>query len=210
MARRPWIAAFNAQYALGIDGISLPLIVLTALVTLLALGASWKIEESVRGYLVLILLLETGVIGAFLALDFFLFYVGYELMLLPMYALIGLWGGQRRKYAALKFVIYTLFGGVCLLVAMIALYSVNVRDFVDQEVVSQRAKELAKADFGVTPAESQIKEAVDRVEVHTFDFVTLSKAGRAVSLILSGQEDRLIAKDEGERGAAAKPMIPQR
>jgi NADH-quinone oxidoreductase subunit M len=194
VARRPWIAAFNAQYALGVDGISLPLIVLTALVTLLALGASWKIEESVRGYLVLILLLETGVIGAFLALDFFLFYVGYELMLFPMYALIGLWGGQRRKYAALKFVIYTLLGGVCLLVAMIALYSVNVRDFVDQEVVSQRAKEVAKADFGVTPTELQIKEAVDRVEVHTFDFVTLSKAGRAVSLILSGQEDRLVAK----------------
>ncbi len=111
VARRPWVARFDIQYALGVDGISLPLVVLTALVTLLAVVASWKIEESVRGYLVLLLLLETGVIGAFLALDFFLFYVGYELMLLPMYALIGLWGGQRRKYAALKFVIYTLLGG---------------------------------------------------------------------------------------------------
>ena len=92
VARRPWIALFNAQFALGVDGISLPLVVLTAFVTLLSIVASWRIEESVRGYLALMLLLETGVIGAFLALDFFLFYVGYELMLIPMYVLIGLWG----------------------------------------------------------------------------------------------------------------------
>ncbi len=88
---------FDIQFALGVDGISLPLVVLTALVTLLAVVASWKNVESVRGYLALLLLLETGVIGAFLALDFFLFYVFYELMLLPMYVLIGLWGGGRPE-----------------------------------------------------------------------------------------------------------------
>jgi NADH-quinone oxidoreductase subunit M len=189
VARRPWIALFNAQFALGVDGISLPLVVLTALVTLLAVVASWRIEESVRGYLAMLLLLETGVIGAFLALDFFLFYVGYELMLIPMYVLIGLWGGQRRKYAALKFVIYTLLGGVCLLVAMIALYFVNARDFVDQAEVKQRTLDFHKQNPLLTP-----QEAAGRVEVHTFDFVTLSKVGRAVSLILSGQEDRLQVK----------------
>ena len=194
VARRPWVKPFDIQYALGVDGISLPLVVLTALVTLLAVVASWKINESVRGYLALVLLLETGVLLAFLALDFFLFYVGYELMLLPMYVLIGLWGGQRRKYAALKFVIYTLLGGVCLLVAMIALYSVNVRDFVDQEEVKQRAVEAAKAQFGPHPAPAQVAEALKNVEVHTFDFVTLAKAGRAAALIISGQEDRLVAK----------------
>src|SRR5688572_924 len=189
VARRPWIALFNAQFALGVDGISLPLVVLTAIVCLLAIVASWRIEESVRGYLAMLLLLETGVILAFLALDFFLFYVGYELMLIPMYVLIGLWGGQRRKYAALKFVIYTLLGGVCLLVAMIALYFVNVRDFVDQAEVQQRALDMQKQYPQLTP-----KEVADRVEVHTFDFVTLSKAGRAVALVLSGQEDRLQVK----------------
>ena len=189
VARRPWIAVFNVQYALGVDGISLPLVVLTALVTLLAIVASWKNEESVRGYLALLLLLETGVIGAFLALDFFLFYVSYELMLLPMYILIGFWGGQRRKYAALKFVIYTLLGGVCLLVAMIALYSANVRDFVDQEDVNQRAFDYQKSNPQFT-----LEDARARVEVHTFDFVTLAKTGRAVSLVLSGQEDRLAVK----------------
>ena len=207
VARRPWIALFNIQFALGADGISLPLVVLTALITLLALVASWKIEQSVRGFLMLMLLLETGVIGAFLALDFFLFYVGYELMLLPMYILIGLWGGTRRKYAALKFVIYTLLGGVCLLVAMLALYSVNVRDFVDQEDVKQRAAELAKLEHGSTVTPAQIEVAKEKVEVHTFDFVTLSKCGRAVALVLSGQEGRLATKTEviEEPKAASDP-----
>jgi len=199
IARRPWIPRFDIQYALGVDGISLPLVVLTAIVTLLAVVASWKIEESVRGYLALLLILETGVIGAFLALDFFLFYVGYELMLLPMYVLIGLWGGQRRKYAALKFVVYTLLGGVCLLVAMIALYSANVRDFVDQAEVTRRLEDFQKLNPQYTTAEAR-----ERVEVHTFDFVTLAKVGRAVSLVLSGQEDRLAVKtsvsEEPSRG----------
>lgn len=189
VARRPWIPLFDIQYALGVDGISLPLVVLTALVTLLAVVASWKIEGSVRGYLVMLLLLESGVIGAFLALDFVLFYFGYELMLVPMYVLIGLWGGQRRKYAALKFVIYTMLGGVCLLVAMLALYSANVRDFVDQEEVKQRALGFQKANPQYTA-----EEARNRVEVHTFDLVTLAKMGRAVSLVLSGQEERLAVK----------------
>ncbi|MBY0460901.1 MAG: NADH-quinone oxidoreductase subunit M [Gemmataceae bacterium] len=209
VARRPWIAVFDVQFALGVDGISLPLVVLTALITLLAIVASWKIEQSVRGYLILILLLETGVIGAFLSLDFFLFYVSYELMLLPMYVLIGLWGGGNRKYAALKFVIYTLLGGVCLLVAVIALYSINVRDFVDQNIVTQKAEEIARRDH--TTDES----ARARVEVHTFDFVTLAKVGRAVSLVLSGQEDRLAVKTavveepgKGEEASKVKLFSP--
>jgi NADH-quinone oxidoreductase subunit M len=202
VARRAWIRAFDVDFALGADGISLPLVVLTAFVMLLAVVASWKIEDSVRGYLALLLLLETGVIGAFLALDFFLFYVSYELMLLPMYVLIGLWGGQRRKYAAIKFVVYTLFGGVCLLVAMIALYSVNVRDFVDQAEVKQRATEFQKKNPQFTLAEAEAQ-----VEVHSFDLVTLAKAGRAVALILSGQESRLAVKskivDESAHGDKA-------
>jgi NADH-quinone oxidoreductase subunit M len=196
VTRRPWIAFLNVQYALGVDGISLPLVVLTAIITMLAVAASWRIEQSVRGYLALVLILETGVIGAFLALDFFLFYVGYELMLLPMYVLIGLWGGARRKYAALKFVIYTLLGGVCLLIAMIMLNSVNVRDFVDQEEVNRSAVEAAKLEFGPQPTPERMRAAFERVELNTFDFVTLAKAGRAVALILSGQEDRLAVKSK--------------
>jgi NADH-quinone oxidoreductase subunit M len=141
--------------------------------------------------LALVLLLESGVLGAFLALDFLLFYVFYEVMLVPMYVLVGLWGGGRRRYAALKFVLYTLLGGVAILIAMIALHSINVRDFVDQEIVTTKARELSKIASGeLTP------QALERVEIHSFDFTTLSKAGRAAMLILSGQEDRLGVKEK--------------
>jgi NADH-quinone oxidoreductase subunit M len=189
VARRPWIARFGIQYALGVDGISLSLAVLTALVTFLAVVASWRIEQSVRAYLILVLLLETGVLGAFLALDFFLFYVFYELMLVPMFVLIGLWGGGRRRYAAIKFVLYTLLGSVGLLVSMIGLYTVNARDFVDQGAIRERVQQLEKANSYLSRPEIE-----SRIEVHTFDFVTLSKVGRAVMLILNGQEDRLAAQ----------------
>ncbi len=178
VARRAWIARFGIQYALGVDGINLPLVVLTALVTFLALAASWKISHAVRGYLILILLLETGVIGAFLSLDFFLFYVFYELMLLPMYALIGIWGGQRRRYAALKFVLYTLLGSVGLLVAMIGLYSANLRDFVPQGVVWSAAETEARTTGTATP-----EQAWQQPSVHTFDIATWQRAGRAAFLV---------------------------
>ncbi|MBY0514077.1 MAG: NADH-quinone oxidoreductase subunit M [Gemmataceae bacterium] len=199
VASRPWVERFQIPYALGVDGISLSLAVLTALVTFLAVIASWKIDTSVRGYLALVLLLETGVLGAFLALDFFLFYVFYELMLLPMYVLIGLWGGGRRKYAALKFVLYTLLGSVGILVAMIALYTVNVRDFVDQSEVQRQAH----IQQNTPPGSKLSQEALDRVEIHTFDFVTLAKAGRAVMLILNGDEDRLGVKAKPSEDPAA-------
>jgi len=199
VARRPWIDRFDIDYALGVDGINLPLAVLTALVTFLAIIASWKIDKSVRGYLALVLILESGVLGAFLSLDFFLFYVFYEVMLLPMYVLVGLWGGGRRRYAALTFVLYTLLGSVGLLVALIALYSVNVRDFVNQEEVVAKARQESRVLAGPVP-----QTVMDTVEVHSFDFVTLAKAGRAAMLVMSGQEDRLIAKekigDEPTRG----------
>lgn len=94
---RPWISQFGVNYALGVDGLNLLMVILTALVTLLAVAASWKIDDRLKGYLVLFLTLESGVIGAFLSLDLFLFYVFYEVMLLPMYVLIGLWGGGRRR-----------------------------------------------------------------------------------------------------------------
>ena len=197
ITRRPWIGKFDIQYALGVDGISLALVVLTTIVTFLAIAASWKIEQSVRGYLMLVLFLESGVLGAFLALDFFLFYAFYELMLIPMFVLIGLWGGGRRRAAAIKFVIYTLFGSVGLLVSLFAFYSINVRDFVDQGEVKQKALDFKKANPGMT-----IQTALERVEIHSFDFVTLSKAGRAAMLILNGQEDRLAVQHKFGEGPA--------
>lgn len=117
-----WIPRFNINYTLGVDGISLPLVVLTSFLSVLAMWASWPITKSVRGYCILFLLLETGMLGVFLSLDFFLFYVFWEVMLLPMYFLIGIWGGPRREYAAIKFFLFTLVGSVLMLVAILMLY----------------------------------------------------------------------------------------
>ncbi len=122
VVRHGWIPTWNINYQLGVDGISMPLILLTTFVFVLAALASWNVNQKVRGYLMLFLLLETGVLGVFLSLDFFLFYVFWELMLLPMYFLIGIWGGPRREYAAIKFFLYTLFGGALMLIAMLMIY----------------------------------------------------------------------------------------
>ena len=119
----PWIEAFNIQYHIGIDGLSVTLLLLTALLGPICVIASWRnIEKGIKAYMALFLLLETGMLGFFVALDLFLFYVFFELTLLPMYFLIGVWGGPRREYAAIKFFLYTLFGSVLMLVAMIAVY----------------------------------------------------------------------------------------
>ncbi len=122
-----WIPIFRINYIMGVDGLSLPLVFLTALLGVLCLVYSWNIEEQThkgggKGYFALFLLLETGLMGVFCALDFFLFYVFWEIVLLPMYFLIGVWGGPRRIYAAIKFFIYTLVGSVLMLIAMLALF----------------------------------------------------------------------------------------
>ena len=122
VVRHAWIPEFGMQYYLGLDGISLALVLLTALIGALACLASWSIETKVKGYFSLFLILMSSMIGVFLALDLVLFYVFFEVMLLPMYFLIALWGGERREYAALKFLLYTLFGSVFILVAILALY----------------------------------------------------------------------------------------
>jgi NADH-quinone oxidoreductase subunit M len=119
---RPWIPAFGINYHLGLDGISLPLVVLTSFLSVLAMWASWPIQKHIRAYCILFLLLETGMLGVFMSLDFFLFYVFWEVMLLPMYFLIGVWGGPRREYAAIKFFLFTLVGSVLMLIALLMLY----------------------------------------------------------------------------------------
>src|SRR5512142_110050 len=122
-----WIPSINVDYFVGADGISMPMLVLTALLSFLAVVGSWGIKNKIKGYMALFLLLETGMMGVFAALDFFLFYVFWEVMLLPMYFLIGIWGGPRKEYAAIKFFLYTLLGSVLMLVVMLALYY-NTKD----------------------------------------------------------------------------------
>jgi NADH-quinone oxidoreductase subunit M len=130
----PWInlnlGAFGnmqADYFVGIDGISIGLLVMTSLVMVVAALSSWEIKSNLKGFFALFLLLDMALIGVFCSLDFFLFYIFYELMLLPLYFLIGMWGGARREYAAIKFFLYTLFGSVFMLLVMIGLY-LSVKD----------------------------------------------------------------------------------
>ena len=122
--RVPWISTLgtNAEYFLAIDGLSFPLIILAVFVMLIAVIASWKIDEKPKGYFSLLLILNGAVIGSFCALDLLLFYLFFEFMLLPMYFLIGIWGGPKREYASIKFFLYTLVGSILILLVIIGLY----------------------------------------------------------------------------------------
>lgn len=136
----PWIQSFGIEYLLGVDGISMPLVVLTTFLSMLSAAASWPITKHVKAYFVLFLLLETGMLGVFMSLDFFLFYVFWEVMLLPMYFLIGIWGGPRREYAAIKFFLYTLVGSVLMLLAILMLYfTSDLKLLSDEQLVAVHA-----------------------------------------------------------------------
>ena len=118
-----WIPSIGVSYFFGVDGISVLLILLTTLLGFIAILSSWTaINERVRAYYMFLLLLQAGMIGVFCSLDMFLFYVFWEVMLVPMYFLIGIWGGARRLYAAIKFFLYTLAGSVVMLLGILALY----------------------------------------------------------------------------------------
>lgn len=134
MQKLPWInldlgtmGKMQIDYFVGIDGLSIALLVMSSFVLVIAALASWEITSNLKGFFVLFLILDMAVIGVFCSLDFFLFYIFYELMLLPLYFLIGMWGGARREYAAIKFFLYTLFGSVFMLLVMIGLY-LSVKD----------------------------------------------------------------------------------
>ena len=118
-----WIAAWNIHYKLGVDGISILFVALSALLTTISIMVSWKsVTDRVREFMIAMLFLEAAMIGVFMALDLFLFYIFWEAMLIPMYLLIGVWGGPNRLYAAVKFFLYTLVGSVLMLVGILAVY----------------------------------------------------------------------------------------
>jgi len=119
----PWISEFGISYHMGIDGISILLVLMTTFLSALAILSTWSaVTEGVKGYMISLLFLEIGMIGVFCSLDFILFYVFWEVMLIPMYFIIGIWGGPRRIYAAVKFFIYTMSGSVLMLIAILVLY----------------------------------------------------------------------------------------
>jgi len=120
--RAPWIDRFQIEYYVACDGLSVMLVALTGLLSFLAVFAAWRIEKGTKGFFLMYQLLVCGMMGVFLAHDLFLFYVFWEVMLLPMYFLIGVWGGPRKEYAAIKFFLFTLAGSVLMLLAMLAIY----------------------------------------------------------------------------------------
>ncbi len=159
-----WFGRIHIEYFLGIDGLSVTMVLLTGLISMIAVMSSWTIEKSVKGYFALLLLLDAGMMGVFVSLDFFLFYVFWEVMLLPMYFLIGIWGGARREYAAIKFFLYTLFGSVLMLLAMIALYfSVNM--YID----------AAGVTYSVAEAMQKGTEGLQKI--YTFNMLAMMDPG---------------------------------
>jgi NADH-quinone oxidoreductase subunit M len=142
-----WISAIDAHFKVGVDGLSLALVWLTTLLLFIGVPASFGMEKAGKAYYALLMLLEVGITGVFVAQDFFLFYVFWEVMLLPMYFLIGIWGGPRREYAAIKFFLYTLAGSVLMLVAIVALRLDSGTFDVQRMVELARAGQLSGASL---------------------------------------------------------------
>jgi NADH-quinone oxidoreductase subunit M len=176
------LGVVSIDYALAIDGISFPLILLAVLVLFVGLISSWNIEKRTRGYFSLYLLLSGSVIGCFLAQDFFLFYLFFEFMLLPMYFLIGLWGGPRREYAALKFFIYTFFGSLLILIVMISLYLSAIDPVETARVVGVLGLEDVPTQDIILQLQQWLSEGKIAPEqlVHTFRFAYLADAGNYI------------------------------
>ncbi|WP_215234837.1 complex I subunit 4 family protein [Dyadobacter linearis] len=173
------LGIISIDYALAVDGISFPLVLLAVIVLLAGVVSSWEIAQKTRAYFSLYLLLTGSVIGCFLAQDFFLFYLFFEFMLLPMYFLIGLWGGPRREYAALKFFIYTFFGSLLILIVMIGLYLSVIDPLETARVVGIMGMEDAIHPDLIPQIQQWLidgKIAPEQI-VHTFRFQYLADPG---------------------------------
>ena len=180
-----WIPSFDIYYFMGLDGISFPLVALTALISTLSMAASWSIGKHVRAYCILFLLLETGMLGVFMALDFFLFYVFWEVMLLPMYFLIGVWGGPRKEYAAIKFFLYTLVGSVLMLIAILMLYfNSDVTELSAQQLTGAHVLDSSLEGEDLSAAYDQLKQDIagGAKSKHTFNILALQQMGQHTEL----------------------------
>lgn len=185
----PWInlnlgtiGQLSASYFLGVDGLNVAFVLLTVGIGLIAVISSWHISEKVRGYFSLLLILNAAIIGCFVSLDLLLFYLFFEFMLLPMYFLIGLWGGPRRDYASIKFFLYTLLGSIFILIVMIGLY-LSVIDPAATAVKLQMANEISE----VTAQDiHRVHDMLDEGSihgsnlVHTFNMLHMSNTANYI------------------------------
>lgn len=206
IARKAWIGRFHIDFSVGVDGLNMALLLTSAVIFILAFLASWKNEKAVRGYCILFLILETGVMGMFLALDFFLLYVFFEAMLVPMYFLIGYWGGARKEYAAIKFFLYTLVGSILILVAMLALYFVDLRPYYKDLVAKAQGKEnfspeVFRRDAFRGLAGDRMDSGEFKGPVNTFDLIVLSQAAQASTQLetnISRIQEQLLDRSEDQ------------
>ena len=184
----PWIGGLGTAFHLGVDGLSLPMLFLTALLTVLAVIASRSISDRVRQYFTLLLMLEAGLCGVFVSLDLLLFYLFWEVVLIPMYFLISIWGGPRRAYAALKFFLYTLAGSLAMLAGIIALYLATGAKTFDMTAISAIAPHLAPgvqvAIFAAIAVGLAVKVPI--FPLHTWLPDAHVEAPTAVSVLLAG------------------------
>jgi len=186
--RASWIPTLGVQYFLGVDGLSMPLVLLTTFLSLISIIASYNIETRLKEYFFWFLVLEAGMLGVFVSLDMFLFYVFWEITLVPMYFLIGIWGGPKKEYAAVKFFLYTLAGSVFMLLAILALYfSSDPRTF-DMLALANQSSKFVGARFIVVFLALFVGFAVKvpAFPFHTWLPLAHVEAPTAVSVILAG------------------------
>lgn len=183
--RVPWISVamqgfgeLSAHYYIGLDGLNISMLLLSGIVMFIGAIASWNITKKIKGYTLLYLLLSTAVYGCFVSLDLLLFYLFFEFMLLPLYFLIGIWGGKRREYASIKFFLYTLFGSIFILLVIIGLY-LSVADPVLTAInvgLIDSASQLTPAVLEQIQFLIQTGEVPAEAVVHTFDMVIMTDA----------------------------------
>jgi NADH-quinone oxidoreductase subunit M len=156
---KPWIDVIHARYFVGIDGLSLPLVALTLLITPLCIVYSWNHfpePRNPKAFLILLLVLQTGMLGTFVAQDLILFFVFFEVVLLPMYFLIGVWGAEQRQYAAIKFFLFTLFGSALMIVSFLALFFVAGGDTFAIPELAERISDPARFGIEAVPLATQV------------------------------------------------------
>ncbi len=183
-----WIAPLNAFYHLGVDGLSLPLVILTAFLGFMVVLISWKIDLRVREYFVWLLLLETSILGVFCSLDLLLFFIFWEIEVIPMYFLISIWGSGRKEYSAIKYVVYTLFGSALMLAGILSLYfttgSLSMVELAQSELGAFTAVIPVAAIFFLLLAGFAVKLPV--VPLHTWLPDAHTDAPTAGSVMLAG------------------------
>lgn len=183
-----WIAPLNAFYHLGVDGLSLPLVILTAFLGFMVVLISWKIDLRVREYFAWLLLLETSILGVFCSLDLLLFFIFWEIEVIPMYFLISIWGSGRKEYSAIKYVVYTLFGSALMLAGILSLYfttgSLSMVELAQSELGAFTAVIPVAAIFFLLLAGFAVKLPV--VPLHTWLPDAHTDAPTAGSVMLAG------------------------